>query len=326
MNLKYSMRRNLTIIAVVLAVLSALFITTQRGRSRTQPRENKASSARQPAGKKEGMPADKPGTAAPYERKLPGGGQPERHEAVIPVSGVRMQTKLIHKVDVAYPEKVKSTGLSNNVVLNITIDESGAVVKTVAIFGNQVFAEAAAEAVSQWRYEPLFIDGEPSWVSFNVEIFFSANETVSTGVTELEELLVNFVNIITDTPDDASVNAIPVRLFGASRTYNSREYYSITPEMSAPAVRIDKQRLREVVYKGRPNDDRLKDIFVQPIFVSVFINENGGIDGIQHISGAKIPSLESELMNIIVQAPASFSGNAVPCWFMLTINVADFVR
>ncbi|MCL2768435.1 MAG: energy transducer TonB, partial [Synergistaceae bacterium] len=217
-----------------------------------------------------------------------------------------MQGRLIYKEDPIYPENAKSAGLSISVGLNITINEKGEVTESAVITGNTIFAAAAMEAVSQWRYEPVLIDEIPTPVSFNVEIFFTPDEIVDIKYNPWEELLVNNVTLISEAPSDTTIQADPLFMFGNVKIYNGREYYSVTPEMSAPVVLINKFRLREMTYTNLPKDEYFKDLSTQPILVIIYINENGGIDGIQQSMGPKIPVLEKELMELRVQSPASF--------------------
>jgi len=59
----------------------------------------------------------------------------------------------IHSVPVAYPEKAKEDRIEGDVVLEITIEKSGAVSNAVVVSGPELLAPAAVAAVRQWRYE-----------------------------------------------------------------------------------------------------------------------------------------------------------------------------
>ena len=339
-NFKRPLRNKFIAAIALLLVLPTVFIVLQRGRTSAPPNEYQGASTEQSANQKESGHGDQVGSATASESRLSAGrqlqfpqsnerttaGSPEYSSAVIQVSGFRMQERLIHKVDPVYPEKMKSTGLSNNVMLNVTIDEKGTVTETRVGFGIPAFAEAAAEAVGQWRYEPIMIDGMPTPAGFNVEVNFASNETVNANSNLREQLAVNHVSFIGDDPSDTSVQAHSLLSMDPFRVHDGREYYSVTPEMSAPVVHIDKRRLQEAAYAGWSVDDRLKELFDQPVNVTVFINENGDVDGVQAASGQLNPAFKEELMNLRFQSPASFSGKAVPSWFILSVEVPDFLN
>ena len=79
-----------------------------------------------------------------------------------------------------------------------------------------------------------------------------------------------------------------------------------------------------------PEDYRLHELFMRPIYVDILISENGIIDIVRYVGGSgsqKIPGLEKELTNNLrVQSPASFAGQAIPSYIRLTIDVPDFIR
>jgi len=115
---------------------------------------------------------------------------------------------------------------------------------------------------------------------------------------------------------------------GTPRAYNGRNYYPVTPDISAPVVYIDKLKLREMLYADLPNDDRIRDLYAGNIRVRMLINENGDIDGFQQTGGAlKIPVNEKkELLNFRVQSPASYNGENIPSFIELNINVQEIIR
>jgi TonB family protein len=78
-------------------------------------------------------------------------------------------------------------------MLEVTIDEKGAVTDVRVIKGHPVFADAAVDAVGQWRYEPAMADGMPVSVSFDVEIGFLRDESVRTSYRMAESVVSNQV-------------------------------------------------------------------------------------------------------------------------------------
>ena len=79
-----------------------------------------------------------------------------------------------------YPEEAKSAHLSGNVILSVRVDEEGNVSDIRVSDGHPLLAEAAKAAVSEWKYSPTLLNGEPYPVSFTVTVTFSPNESGGT--------------------------------------------------------------------------------------------------------------------------------------------------
>jgi TonB family protein len=81
--------------------------------------------------------------------------------------------KLIKRVDPIYPELARSADISGNVVLSAHIDEAGKVREVQAISGDPVLVHAAVDAVRQWEYQPLLVNGQPRPSDARIAINFS---------------------------------------------------------------------------------------------------------------------------------------------------------
>ena len=68
---------------------------------------------------------------------------------------------LIHRVDPVYPESAKAQHLQGQVVLDAEVMGDGSVGDISIVRGDPLLAEAATEAVKQWKFEPSTIDGKP---------------------------------------------------------------------------------------------------------------------------------------------------------------------
>jgi len=80
---------------------------------------------------------------------------------------VSMPRKIKH-VEPAYPASARASGLAGAVIVEFTIEKTGAV-RDVRVLGPfPPFDAAAVEAVKQWRYEPVVLNGE------RVEIIMTA--------------------------------------------------------------------------------------------------------------------------------------------------------
>ncbi|HEU0368684.1 MAG TPA: M56 family metallopeptidase, partial [Candidatus Acidoferrum sp.] len=109
------------------------------------------------------------GTAKP----LPSGatGKPSR----IRVGGDLEAPNLITKVQPVYPESARSAGVSGTVILHAIISQDGKPL-SLRVMNSQVdpdLARSAVEAVSQWRYTPTLLNGEPIEVDTSIMVNFS---------------------------------------------------------------------------------------------------------------------------------------------------------
>jgi TonB family protein len=109
------------------------------------------------------------GTAKP----LPSGatGKPSR----IRVGGDIEAPHLITKVQPFYPESARSAGVSGIVILHAIISIDGKPL-SLRVMNSQIdpdLARSAVEAVSQWRYTPTLLNGEPIEVDTSIMVNFS---------------------------------------------------------------------------------------------------------------------------------------------------------
>lgn len=87
-------------------------------------------------------------------------------------AGVK-EAKLVHKVAPSYPLVAKMQRMEGQVSLEALIGEDGKLknLRLVEIAGMGL-DDAAAEAVSQWRYEPTLLNGEPVEVITIIDVVF----------------------------------------------------------------------------------------------------------------------------------------------------------
>jgi len=106
-------------------------------------------------------------------KPLPSGaiGKPSR----IRVGGDIEAPHLTTKVQPIYPESAKSAGVSGVVILHAIISRDGKPL-SLRVMNSQVdsdLARSAVEAVSQWRYTPTLLNGEPIEVDTSIMVNFS---------------------------------------------------------------------------------------------------------------------------------------------------------
>jgi TonB family protein len=98
-------------------------------------------------------------------------GKPSR----VSVGGTVQAAKIITKVPPVYPESARSAGISGTVVLHAVIGMDGKPL-SLRVKNSQIdpdLARSAVEAVSQWRYTPTLLNGEPIEVDTVIMVNYS---------------------------------------------------------------------------------------------------------------------------------------------------------
>ena len=96
----------------------------------------------------------------------------------MPVKRIRVaarvaEANLIHDVPPQYPAEAGRARIEGTVVLMALIDKDG-IVKDVRVeSGLPLLAQAAIDAVKQWRYKPYLVNGEPVEVDSRITINFT---------------------------------------------------------------------------------------------------------------------------------------------------------
>jgi periplasmic protein TonB len=81
--------------------------------------------------------------------------------------------KLVNKVPPNYPELAKSAHVSGTVVLHAVISKDGGIEQLQLVSGPPLLAKAAMDAVTQWRYRPTVLNGQPVEVDTTIDVVFS---------------------------------------------------------------------------------------------------------------------------------------------------------
>jgi TonB family protein len=79
---------------------------------------------------------------------------------------------LIHRVEPVYPAEAEQQGLQGAVKLRVTVAPDGAVRFVQLISGPGDLAQAAIDAVQQWRFSPTLLNGKAAEATGNVTISF----------------------------------------------------------------------------------------------------------------------------------------------------------
>ncbi len=100
----------------------------------------------------------------------------EFRKDAVPVKGAIKQPKLIKKVEPVYPEEARKNGVQGVVILEAKIDERGRVIGILVLRSVPQLDQAAIDALKQWTYEPMIIDGKPTKALFTVTVRFQLDK------------------------------------------------------------------------------------------------------------------------------------------------------
>jgi protein TonB len=87
-------------------------------------------------------------------------------------SGV-VQGLAISQPQPVYPAIAKAAHVQGAVVLHAIISKQGTIKNLEPISGPAMLIPAARDAVSQWRYKPYMLNGEPTEVETTVTVNFT---------------------------------------------------------------------------------------------------------------------------------------------------------
>ena len=85
------------------------------------------------------------------------------------------QGLLIQRVTPKYPPAALRLHAEGAVQIEVTINKEGKVTNPKVLSGSPVLAQAALEAVRQWRYKPYYLDGAPVEIQTQITVNFKAN-------------------------------------------------------------------------------------------------------------------------------------------------------
>jgi protein TonB len=84
-----------------------------------------------------------------------------------------MEGNLIRRVQPEYPSTAKMARIQGRVVLSAVISKDGNIEKVQVLSGHPLLAQAAVEAVKQWRYRPYVLNDQPVEVETQITVNFS---------------------------------------------------------------------------------------------------------------------------------------------------------
>lgn len=84
-----------------------------------------------------------------------------------------MAAHIISRVTPAYPAEAKTARIQGSVVLNAIIGKTGHVEKLTAASGPKELQASAIEAVRQWTYQPILLNGAPVEVKTTITVTYT---------------------------------------------------------------------------------------------------------------------------------------------------------
>ena len=96
---------------------------------------------------------------------------PVSHEPVR-IGGQVQAPALLKRVDPVYPAIAQMAAIDGVVILDAIVDERGHIKTVKVLRGHPLLAKAAIDAVEQWEYEPLKLNGTPTAFELTVSLWF----------------------------------------------------------------------------------------------------------------------------------------------------------
>ena len=90
----------------------------------------------------------------------------------VPVDAAEMQKHLEYSVAPVYPDVARSAGVEGDVTMQVYISSDGRVSGIRVLEGPPILARAAVDAVRQWRYQVVVINGRPATVVTTLMVAF----------------------------------------------------------------------------------------------------------------------------------------------------------
>jgi periplasmic protein TonB len=83
------------------------------------------------------------------------------------------KASLLHQVNPVYPPLARQTRVQGPVVLEATISKEGSIEQLKIISGHPLLTQAALDAVKQWKYRPVLLNGQPVDVITSITVNFT---------------------------------------------------------------------------------------------------------------------------------------------------------
>ena len=110
---------------------------------------------------------------SPKSEQSSGQEAPKNPVKRIRIGGNVAKSQLKHKVQPRYPQEARDNRIQGTVRLHVVLSTAGKVQQMEVVSGDPILAKAALEAVRQWEYKPVLLNGEPVEVDTTIDVVFS---------------------------------------------------------------------------------------------------------------------------------------------------------
>jgi TonB family protein len=261
----------------------------------------------------------------------------ERREPIRVGSNVQ-ESKLIHKVDIVYPDAARTARVSGIVILQITVGAEGNVLEAKVLRGHPLLNQAALDAVRQWRYSPTMLNGEPVPVICTVSLRFHPSGVLSVQMSgdgalkdgvgevagaelfarigELHPLVVLSPNpLVPHARNEEAVRALRaagaamVDVSGPYVLVDDRLYCFPSPSDQAPVLEFDRERVSALA----------RAVGLRGPLAQLLVSDSGQVIGLVRVGGLT-PEIESALRAARVVTPGRRGGQPVPMVTIVTVE------
>jgi protein TonB len=129
-----------------------------------------------PGGVEGGIPSGIVGTVPAVVEGPPPPPPPAVPQGPVRIGGQVSAPALLKRVEPVYPAIAQLAAIDGVVILDAIVDEHGRVQSLKVLRGHALLAKAAIEAVQQWEYEPLKLNGTPTPFELSVSLWFHFEE------------------------------------------------------------------------------------------------------------------------------------------------------
>lgn len=102
-------------------------------------------------------------------------GSEEEEEEILEFYMVEQKPELVHSVPPAYPEIARKAGLTGKVFLKFLVDKGGRVSNVSVLRGQEIFRQAAIDAILQFKFKPAQQNDKPVAVWMTQPMSFRLN-------------------------------------------------------------------------------------------------------------------------------------------------------
>ena len=118
---------------------------------------------------------ERPAAAPKAQSSMAGAESSDQGKKPLRIGGNVQAARILRRVQPEYPEIARNEHLSGTVRLHAIIGKDGSVSNLVVLKGYCSLARASVKAVSQWRYSPTLLLGQPVEVDTTIDVIFAMN-------------------------------------------------------------------------------------------------------------------------------------------------------